>query len=447
MRDVSREWKEVKLGDFIEIKHGFAYKGANFSKEETSRILLTPGNFNIGGGFKSDKFKYYDEDAENPSEYILKPNDLLITMTDLSNSGDTLGFPVFIPKIENKIILHNQRTGKVIAKSLKIDMSFIYYLLCTREYRHHVLSTATGTTVRHTAPKRIESYKFNLPPLKEQKAIARILSTLDEKIETNNQINKKLEEMAQTIFKHWFVDFEFPNEDGEHYKSSGGEMVESELGMIPKGWEVGCIDDFGDVIGGSTPSKKKEEYFTDKGIPWITPKDLSENKNVFISRGALDITEEGYKSTSVRKTPKGTVLFSSRAPIGYIAISKNEVTTNQGFKSIFPRSSKGFSSEFVYCWLKENIETIKNRASGSTFKEISGSEMKKIPSIIPEKSILNRFKNIISNAFIKIEVRESENQVLTNFRDILLPKLMSGEIRVPLEEDEILLNLDQEILA
>lgn len=314
------------------------------------------------------------------------------------------------------------------------NLEYIYYLL------KYLPLTKLNTDSAVPGLNRDNAYSQTvyLPPLKEQKAIAHILSTLDEKIEINNQINKKLEEIAQTIFKNWFVDFEFPNEDGEPYKSSGGEMVESELGMIPKGWEVGTISDMGDVIGGATPSRKQAEYFTNKGIPWITPKDLSENKNLFISRGELDITEAGHKSTSTRKMPQGTVLFSSRAPIGYIAIAKNEVTTNQGFKSVVPNELEGFSSEYIYCWLRENIEAIKNRASGSTFKEISGREMKKIDSIIPSKKILGKFKNVVGSFFAEVEAIEAENEKLTQLRDTLLPKLMSGEIRVPLEsEDDI----------
>lgn len=422
---MSKEWKEVRLGDVIEFNPKETIKKGTISKK-VGMGMLNPFQRKIEG-FEITEYK--------SGTKFRNGDTLLARITPCLENGKTAQVAILD---DNEIGFGSTEFIVLRQKPKHTVNDFIYYLAISPMIRETAIKSMTGTSGRQRAQKDvIENTLFKLPPLEEQKAIAHILSTLDEKIEVNNQINKKLEEMAQTIFKHWFVDFEFPNENGDPYKSSGGEMVESELGMIPKGWEVGCIDEFGDVIGGSTPSKKKEEYFTDKGIPWITPKDLSENKNLFISRGALDITEEGYKSTSVRKMPKGTVLFSSRAPIGYIAISKNEVTTNQGFKSIFPRDSKGFSSEFIYCWLKENIETIKNRASGSTFKEISGSEMKKVPSIIPEKSILDRFKNIISNAFIEIEVRESENQILTNLRDTLLPKLMSGELHVSLEEDDI----------
>ena len=186
---------------------------------------------------------------------------------------------------------------------------------------------------------------FSFPEYEEQRAIAATLSALDDKIELNNRINKTLEEMAQALFKHWFVDFEFPDENGQPYKSGGGEMEGSELGLIPKGWKVGVISDLGQVVGGSTPSKANNDYYTDGGIPWITPKDLSVNRDKYIGRGAIDITEAGLRNSSAQVMPKGTVLFSSRAPIGYIAIAKNNVTTNQGFKSVVPHA--GVSSEFT----------------------------------------------------------------------------------------------------
>ncbi|WP_201259718.1 restriction endonuclease subunit S [Tissierella sp. P1] len=423
---VSREWEEVRLGDVIDFNPTETIKKGTISKKIGMEMLNSfqrkIEGFEVTEYKSGTKFRNGDTLLARITPCLENGKTAQVTILD----GNEIGFG------STEFIVLRQKPKHTVN-------DFIYYLAISPMIRETAIKSMTGTSGRQRAQKDvIENTLFKLPTLKEQKAIAYVLSTLDEKIEVNKQINKKLEEMAQTIFKHWFIDFEFPNENEEPYKSSGGEMVESELGMIPKGWEVGTIQELGDVVGGATPSKKKEEYFVEKGIPWVTPKDLSENKNLFISRGALDITEEAYKSTSVRKMPKGTVLFSSRAPIGYIAISKNEITTNQGFKSIVPRISKGFSSEFIYCWLRENIEVIKNRASGSTFKEISGGEMNKIPSIIPEKSILDKFKNIISNAFIKIEVRESENQVLSGLRDTLLPKLMSGEIRVPLEEDEIL---------
>jgi type I restriction enzyme S subunit len=317
----------------------------------------------------------------------------------------------------------------------EVDKLFVKYVVSTREFKEYISRFANGTTIKNVSLKVMRNYKFLLPEVSEQQAIGATLSCIDNKIELNNAINKNLEEMAQALFKRWFVDFEFPNENGEPYKSSGGEFEESDLGLIPKGWRVGTLSDLGEVVGGATPSKSKEEYYTLRGIPWLTPKDLSINKNKYISRGQIDITEEGFKSSSTRLVPKGTILFSSRAPIGYIAISKNEMTTNQGFKSLIPYEHIG--SEFLYYVMKFNTETIENRASGSTFKEISGSEMKRVPVIIPPVDIIKQFNITVEPVGIMVEKCEMESDSLIQLRDTLLPKLMSGEIRVPVDIEDL----------
>jgi type I restriction enzyme, S subunit len=158
--EIPTGWSVGKIGDFCNVKHGYAFKGEFITAEETGQILLTPGNFRIGGGFNSSKYKYYSDD-DYDKDYILEAGDLIITMTDLSKEGDTLGYPAFVPKHGNNIFLHNQRIGKVIDS--QIDLFFLFFLLCRREYRSHILGTASGSTVRHTSPSRILECKFTVP--------------------------------------------------------------------------------------------------------------------------------------------------------------------------------------------------------------------------------------------------------------------------------------------
>ena len=193
-------------------------------------------------------------------------------------------------------------------------------------------------------------------------------------------------------------------------------------------WSEGTLSDLGTVVAGGTPSKAKEEYYTDCGIAWITPKDLSVDKSVFISHGENDITELGLKKSSATMMPAGTVLFSSRAPIGYIAIAANEVATNQGFKSIVPNKNVG--TAYTYYLLKKLLPTIENMASGSTFKEISGSVMKKVPTVIPDDKTLKKFNRFCEPIMQQIYKNEQESKRLEMLRDFLLPKLMSGELDV-----------------
>lgn len=193
-------------------------------------------------------------------------------------------------------------------------------------------------------------------------------------------------------------------------------------------WKEGVLSDVGTIVAGGTPSKAREEYYTDNGIAWITPKDLSVDKSVFISHGENDITELGLQKSSATMMPAGTVLFSSRAPIGYIAIAANEVCTNQGFKSVVPNDNVG--TAYVYYLLKQLVPTIENMASGSTFKEISGSAMKIVPTIIPDGETLKRFSEFCNPIMKQIQKNEQESKRLIKLRDILLPKLMSGELDI-----------------
>lgn len=217
-------------------------------------------------------------------------------------------------------------------------------------------------------------------------------------------VNDNLEQQAQTLFQKLFV-----------------ENANSK-------WRKGTISDLGTVVGGSTPSKSKPEYYTEQGIAWITPKDLSVNKSKFITHGENDITELGLKNSSASIMPEGTVLFSSRAPIGYIAIAAGEVTTNQGFKSVVPKLEIG--TPFVYYFLKNALPTIEGMASGSTFKEVSGSTMKNVPALIPDSETLAKFNEFCGPLFGQQQMLERQNQSLAALRDSLLPKLMSGEIDV-----------------
>jgi len=302
-----------------------------------------------------------------------------------------------------------------------IDPQYLYQILRSNDTltQLQMLAESRSGTFPQITYSELSNIMVSLPSQKAQKNIVSILASLDRKIELNNKINADLEEMAQAIFKNWFVDFE-PFKDGK--------FVDSELGMIPEGWKVGRLDEIADVVGGSTPSKAKPEYYTQKGIAWLTPKDLSNHPAVYTSRGEIDITEEGYNSTSTKLMPKGTILFTSRAPIGYISIAQNDICTNQGFKSLVPKKA---GTCFLYCFLKYVTPEIENKSTGSTFKEASGALMKSLQVIMPDQKVFEEFEEIVSPLFARIESLEKENSRLSLLRDTLLPRLMSGELEVP----------------
>ena len=285
------------------------------------------------------------------------------------------------------------------------DEDYLYYLVCSPIVRDIAIKSMVGSSGRQRVQTDVvKGIEVELPTLDEQRKIGSLLKSLDDKIAVNNKINENLEQQAQSYFQELFVD----NADPE--------------------WAIGTISDLGTVVGGSTPSKAKPEYYTESGIAWITPKDLSINKSKFVSHGENDITDLGLKNSSAAIMPEGTVLFSSRAPIGYIAIAAGEVTTNQGFKSVVPKPEIG--TPFVYFFLKNTLPVIEGMASGSTFKEVSGSTMKNVPAVIPDAETLAKFSDFCAPIFVQQRILEEQNQSLATLRDNLLPKLMSGEIDV-----------------
>ncbi|MEO8810023.1 MAG: restriction endonuclease subunit S [Rhodanobacter sp.] len=270
-----------------------------------------------------------------------------------------------------------------------------------------------------------------LSELGEQTEIAAVLSTIDATIDLNNRINAELEVLAKTIYDYWFVQFDFPDANGCPYKSSGGAMAWNDTlkRKIPAGWKAGSLDDLGQIVGGSTPATSDPDHFGENMIPWITPKDLSNNKgNKFIARGETDVSDAGKRSASLTLHPAGTVLMSSRAPVGYLAIALNPVTTNQGFKSFVP--TKGYGTSFVYYAVARSLPTIIQYASGSTFVEISGSVLKSVHAVLPGKSFSDAFCDLIEPIVKRQQQAELENIELTQLRDWLLPLLMNGQVKV-----------------
>lgn len=357
---------------------------------------------NLNGFFLTeDSFRYVTEEkADSLGRANAHRGDIVIT------HRGTLGQIVCIPetsKHDRYVISQSQFRVKCNEKVLP---EYLVYYFHTAIGQHKLLSNASqvGVPALARASTTFQKIEVEIPDIKTQQKAVSVLNAIEAKINVNRSINENLEQQAQAYFQELFVD----NADPE--------------------WTTGTISDLGTVVGGSTPSKAKPEYYTETGIAWITPKDLSINKSKFVSRGENDITELGLKNSSATIMPEGTVLFSSRAPIGYIAIAAGEVTTNQGFKSIVPKSEVG--TPFVYFFLKNTLPIIEGMASGSTFKEVSGSTMKNVPAVIPDAETLAKFSDFCAPIFAQQRILEGQNQSLATLRDNLLPKLMSGEIDV-----------------
>ena len=404
------EWKKYKIGNLCSIsssKRIFAkeYQPSGIPFYRGKEIIEKQKGESVSTELYISKSRY--DEIKNKFG-VPKEDDMLLT------SVGTLGIPYIV---KNETFYFKDGNLTWFSNFKGINSKFLYYWFLSPMAKNAIDTKAIGSTQKALTIDALSKFEIDIPNIDIQNRIVSVLSSLDSKIELNRRINDNLEQQAQALFKAWFVDFE-PFKDGE--------FVNSELGMIPKGWRMGYLSELGDIVGGSTPSKAKPEYYTDNGIAWLTPKDLSVSQRKFTSKGETDITQEGYNSCSTKLMPKGTVIFSSRAPIGYITIAKNNICTNQGFKSVIPMLA---GTAFIYCFLKEATQEIENKATGSTFKEASGTLMKSLSTIIPERTVLDEFENLMNPIFKQQEVVEEENCRLASLRDALLPKLMSGELK------------------
>lgn len=389
------EWIDCKIADLGTVIGGATPLTKRLEYYENGSIAwITPKDLSTFRG------RYIRRGERNITEIGLKScsTQLLPKNTVLFSSRAPIGY---IAIAENELCT-NQGFKSVIPNE-NTDPLFLYYLL--KYNKNKIESMGSGTTFKEVSGNTLKNIVVSVPRDKKvQEQISSILGAIDDKIEANEKINNNLEQQAESLFHSLFVE---------------------DVNPI---WKEGVLSDLGTVVAGGTPSKTKPEYYSKKGIAWITPKDLSLNKSKFISHGEIDISELGFSKSSAIKMPTGTILFSSRAPIGYIAIAANEVTTNQGFKSVVPNENIG--TAFMYYLLKFLLPTIEGMASGSTFKEISGAGMKSVPVVIPDNETIDKFNAFCTPIFKQQEVLEVENSRLIDIRDALLTKLMAGDLDV-----------------
>lgn len=389
---MASEWRQIPIIECIDLIGGGTPKTSVAEYWDGDIPWLSVKDFNNDYRHVYTTEKHITEAGlNNSSTKLLQKDDIIISARGTVGEMAMIPFPMAF----------NQSCYGIRAKK-GINSTFLYYLLKNSISKLKLMTHGSvfDTITRDTFATLI----VGMPDETTQEAIAVTLAAIDDKIELNNKINDNLQQQAYAYFLQLFIENADPS------------------------WHVGTIADLGTVVGGGTPSKAKPEYYTDDGIAWITPKDLSIDKSKFIAHGENDISELGYRNSSATMMPAGTVLFSSRAPIGYIAIASNEVTTNQGFKSVVPHPEIG--TPFVYYFLIHNLPLIESKASGSTFKEVSGLVMKSVEAVIPDSNTIAKFNDFCRPVFEMQEKLEQENRKLAAMRDSLLPRLMSGEIDV-----------------
>jgi type I restriction enzyme S subunit len=325
------------------------------------------------------------------------------------------------------------------------DTDYAYYLTKWEGVSGYAISQMTGTSGRQRVPSEaLDHLKVLLPPLPEQRAIAHILGTLDDKIENLRRQNETLEVMARALFKAWFVDFEpvraklegrwqrgqsLPGLPVHLYDLFPDRLVDSELGEIPEGWRHSTIGEEVKVCGGSTPNTKEPEFWEGGQHCWATPKDLSALKFPVLLGTDRKITDAGLAKISSGLLPVGTVLLSSRAPIGYLAIAEVPTAINQGF--IAMKCDGVLPNIYVLLWCRESMDAIVGNANGSTFQEISKSNFRPLRVTVPSEPVLTSFTKLAGSLYRQLAGNERESRTLAALRETLLPKLISGELRVP----------------
>lgn len=423
MRELHSNWKEVKLGDIVyfnpkeSLIKGKIYKKVSMDclKPKTREIIK----------YELDKFK-------GGSKF---------------RNGDTL-FARITPCLENGKIaqvsfLDNKEIGFgstefiVLREKENITLNdYIYYLFITDKIKNIAIKSMTGTSGRQRVQEDVLKYTIvKLPPLAEQKRIASILSALDDKIELNNKTNKILEEMAQTIFKEWFINFNFPNEDGKPYKKSGGEMIDSELGKIPKGWKIGTIGDYAKLKSGFA---FKNSWWQNDGIPVIKIQNISSG-NLNLEQCSF-VSEDKYNIAENFRVNGGDLLITLTGSLGKFTIVPKldkDALVNQRVGKFFLGEEPVKKLPFLYGILNELKDLIVSLANGSVQQNISPNDVENVKIIFPNDKILNKYNNLMQDIFYKIIFNQRENKKLSNIRDSLLPKLMTpngrradGEIRV-----------------
>ena len=384
----------MKLGELIEIKHGYAFSGDHIVEDDNGIVLVTPGNFRIGGGFKEEKCKFFD--GEIPADYVLKEGDFIVTMTDLSKTIDTLGYSALVPK-SKRTYLHNQRIGLVTFKSDECDRGYIYWLMRTREYQRSIANTSTGATVHHTSPKKIYDYDLEVPPLPIQHLIATILSRYDSLIENYQKQIKLLEEAAQRLYKEWFVDLRFPGHENTNI-----------IDGVPEGWEKKKV---GEVIAKVPRSKQipTKDYQNEGAIPII------DQSRDYIA-GYTDDIESRVESDEPYIVFGDHTRILKYVPFPFAKGADGTQLIMSNNLDLMPQ-----------CLLFTSLVSVdlSNYSYARHFKYLKEEEI-----LVPTASIANAFSKHVAKWYAKIQLNREQLRLLTEARDRLLPKLMSGEIEI-----------------
>ena len=393
----SEQWREVRLGDLVQVAHGCAFKTKFATDEPGPYALFTRKNVALGGGFREDVPRYYHGDFEE--RFVLSPGDVLIVLTDLSKNGDLLGLPAIVPADAGVTYLHNQRMGKVLVQDEEIDKRYLYALLRSPEYRRHVLATATQTTVRDTAPSRVHDFKFLLPSLPEQRRIGAVVAAFDQKIGIQERIARTLDELGEAIFAEWFA-------------------VHRDRPSEPLAVRV-------QLLLGGTPARKEPAYWSDGTVAWVASGKANEFRILAPSEW---ITERAVAESATKLLPSGTtVLAITGATMGQVSRLEIDACANQSVIGLL--GNETFPDSFLFYWLRRSIPELLRRQTGAAQQHVNKTDVGelRVPSVPVDES--RALSQRLDPLLTSVAARLREAETLAAVRDELLPHLIRGSVQ------------------
>ena len=419
------ELKKYKIGDLAQVTRGTSL-GGEFYATQGNYVRLTCGNFDYRNNcFKENQSKdniYYTGGFKE--NFLLEKGDIITPLTE--QSIGLLGSTARIP--ESGKYIQSQDIAKIVCNESLLDKDYAFYLISSACVKQQLSAAAQQTKIRHTSPDKIKECTVWIPSLDVQKRIGRILTDVDNKIAINRQINDNLEAMAKQLYDYWFVQFDFPNEDGKPYKSSGGAMVWNEKlkREIPQEWTAAKIKDVAQTYSGGTPTSTNSEYYDGGDIPWINSGELN---NPIITSTTNYITEEGLNNSSAKLYPQDTVLVALYgATAGKVSLISFEACSNQAVCGVIPQNK--IMTIYIRYYLSSLYEHFITLSSGSARDNISQDTIKNTILPIPQGKILKEFSDAVAPIISKIIANQKEMENLTKQRDELLPLLMNGQASV-----------------
>lgn len=433
---MSFEWPIGRLSDYCtKIGSGATPKGGKEAYVDHGDFRLIRSQNVYNDGFSWAGIAYITpKQAKQLEGVAVQPSDVLVNIT-----GDSVARVCTVPGdvLPARV---NQHVAIVRPRSDDIDPEYLRWLLCSPQYQERLLALASAGATRNALTKAmLELLEVPIPPLCVQRELTAPLSAIERRITLLRETNATLEAITQAMFKSWFVDF-----DPVRAKMAGRapegmdeataamfpvEFEESALGLTPKGWRVSAIGESVEVVGGSTPDTKNQAFWAPGTHHWTSPKDLSGAKSPVLLDTERKVSDAGLEKISSGLLPVGTLLMSSRAPIGYLSLTKIPVAINQGYIAMLPGGN--LPPLYLYFWCRSHMDAIKGRANGSTFMEISKKAFRPIPALQPPPSVVARFVDIAEAVFARLAENERQARSLEALRDTLLPRLISGRLRVP----------------